>query len=160
MSDLRPARHEKRDVNVPGLLISAGGLTAAVVIAFIVAWWTFDYLSARDKESKSSAFPLAAQERGRLPPEPRLEEIDRQEEKKGDMRPKELNAADERILEGYGWVDQKAGVARIPIRRAMKIIVDINPMPTRTDGARGRELERERQRPSASNSGRAFEREE
>src|SRR5439155_648785 len=90
----------------------AGVLAATVAIAFFAAWWGFDYLSARDK-SKPSAFPLAKQERGRLPPEPRLEEIDRLEGKKGNMRPKELHAEHERILETYGWVDR-------PFRRLLR----------------------------------------
>lgn len=158
MSDLSPSRHEHQDVSVPGLLLSTGVLAATVVIAFFAAWWGFDYLSARDKD-KLSAFPLAAQERGRLPPEPRLEEIDRLEGKKVDVRPSELPTAQQRRLETYGWVDEKAGVVRIPISRAMKIIVDNNLLPARSDEARGRRPERERPRPSAANSGRALGRE-
>ena len=159
MSDLSPSRHEQRDVNIPGLLICAGVLAATVALAFFVAWWGFHYLSARDK-SKSSAFPLAAQERGSLPPEPRLEEVDRLKGKMGNMRPMELDAAHERMLETYGWVDEKAGVARIPISRAMKIIVDNNLLPAQPDEAGDRKLERERPRPSAANAGRAFWREQ
>ena len=155
MSDPIPARHEPRDVDIRGLLISAGVLAAAVTIAFLAAWWGFDYLSARDK-GKPSAFPLAAQERDRLPPEPRLEEIDRLEAKKLDVPPSELRAAQQSRLEAYGWVDEKAGVARIPISRAMKIIVDNSLLPARPDEAGDRKLERERPRPSAANSGRAF----
>jgi hypothetical protein len=159
MSDLSPSRHEQRDVNIPGLLICAGVLAATVAIAFFAAWWGFDYLSAREK-SKSSAFPLAAQERGRLPPEPRLEEVDRLEGKMGNIRPMELDAADERMLETYGWVDEKAGVVRIPISRAMKIIVDNNLFPARPDEAGNRKLGGEGPRPSAANSGRAVGREQ
>jgi hypothetical protein len=158
MSDLSPSRHEHRDVNIPGLLICAGVLAATVALAFFAAWWAFDYLSARDK-SKPSAFPLAAQERDRLPPEPRLEEIDRLEGKKGNVRPKEVHAGHERMLETYGWVDEKAGVVRIPISRAMKIIVDNNLLPARPDEAGDRKLERERPRPGAANSGRLIWRE-
>jgi hypothetical protein len=34
----------------------------------------------------------------------------------------ELRAAETQILTSYGWVDQGAGVARIPIARAMEIL--------------------------------------
>jgi len=51
-----------------------------------------------------------------LPPEPRLQV----------SAPKDLEqykAAQGEILNSYGWVDQKAGVVRIPIDRAMDILV-------------------------------------
>ena len=51
-----------------------------------------------------------------LPPEPRLQV----------SAPKDLKqykAAQEEILNSYGWVDQKAGIVRIPIDRAMDILV-------------------------------------
>ena len=54
-----------------------------------------------------------------LPPEPRLQV----------SAPKDLEqyeAAQEEILNNYGWVDQKAGIVRIPIDRAMDILVQID----------------------------------
>jgi hypothetical protein len=51
-----------------------------------------------------------------LPPEPRLQVT----------APKDLEqykAAQEEILNNYGWVDQNAGIVRIPIDRAMDILV-------------------------------------
>jgi len=35
-----------------------------------------------------------------------------------------LNEANRQKLESYGWVDRSTGVARIPIERAMDIVVD------------------------------------
>lgn len=147
--DLRP-RHEERDVNIPGLLICAGVVAACVVIAFIASWWGFEFLSGWYK-SKPSTFPLASQESGHLPPKPRLEGIDRQEGKDENTRAKEL-----RILETYGWVDEKAGVIRIPISRAMKIIADNKLLPARLEEAGDRRF---KGRASAANSGRSTGRE-
>jgi hypothetical protein len=51
-----------------------------------------------------------------LPPEPRLQV----------SAPKDLEqykAAQGEILNSYGWIDQNAGVVRIPIERAMDILV-------------------------------------
>ena len=51
-----------------------------------------------------------------LPPEPRLQV----------SAPKDLEqykAAQEEILNSYGWVDEKAGIVRIPIDRAMDILL-------------------------------------
>ena len=51
-----------------------------------------------------------------LPPEPRL-----QVSAPTDL--KQYKAAQEGILNSYGWVDQQAGIVRIPIDRAMDILL-------------------------------------
>ena len=41
-----------------------------------------------------------------------------------------LEATQEALLSGYGWIDQQAGIARIPIERAMELIVQAStPTP-------------------------------
>jgi hypothetical protein len=156
MSELSPARHEPEDVNIPRLVQVAGALAVTIAGVCLVSWWVFNELSTHGQETRLSAFPLAEQERGRLPPEPRLEGIDRLEGKQVDVRPGELPAAPQRDLETYGWVDEKTGIVRIPISRAIKIIVDTNRLPARPEEARGRRPDREHPRPSPANSGRAF----
>jgi hypothetical protein len=49
-----------------------------------------------------------------VPPEPRL-----QNSPFDDL--KRLQAEEEKALSSYGWVDRKAGIARIPIERALEI---------------------------------------
>ena len=41
---------------------------------------------------------------------------------------------DEPILYGYGWVDQKAGIAHIPVQRAIDLVLQ-NGLPTRPASA-------------------------
>ncbi|HVU12340.1 MAG TPA: hypothetical protein VHD90_13740 [Phototrophicaceae bacterium] len=43
-----------------------------------------------------------------------------------------LAATQAALLQGYGWVDQGAGIARIPIDRAMQLIVTEQPKQTAT----------------------------
>lgn len=50
-------------------------------------------------------------------PDPRLEEDERGELKK-------ILRDQEQELNSYGWVDEKAGVARIPIERAMQLVTE------------------------------------
>jgi len=102
------------------------GLTVAgVVIAFAV-WLLFQYFSARAAETTFTEYPLATQE-SRLPPEPRLQTDPRQ-----DMN--DLRARQDQLLQSYGWVDKNAGVVRIPIERAMQLVVE-RGLPTRPEGA-------------------------
>jgi hypothetical protein len=62
-----------------------------------------------------SADALTAEQR--LPPEPRLE-ID------SGANLARLRAEEDARLNGYGWVDKRAGVVRIPIERAMVLMVE------------------------------------
>jgi hypothetical protein len=67
--------------------------------------------------------PLAAEYGPVRPPEPRL-----QAEPIRDL--KQLRAAEDTILGSYGWVDVRGGVVRIPIDRAMELLVE-SPPPSR-----------------------------
>ena len=60
---------------------------------------------------------MAAGQQDRLPPEPRLQNDPQQEFR-------DLRAKQESLLKGYGWVNQAAGVARIPIDEAMRMVVE------------------------------------
>lgn len=64
-----------------------------------------------------------------LPPAPRLEQNPRVD---GDRI---ITEATER-LESYGWVNQRAGTAHIPIERAMELIVEqgVNPFAAPAEG--------------------------
>ena len=57
------------------------------------------------------------QEQDELPPEPRLQTDPQQE-----LR--DLRARQQSRLTGYGWVNKEAGVARIPIEDAMRMVVE------------------------------------
>jgi hypothetical protein len=70
---------------------------------------------------------MAAGRQDGRPPAPRLQDNPQQE-----LR--ELRARQESLLNGYGWVDKEAGVARIPIEDAMKMVVE-RGLPTR-EGAK------------------------
>ena len=114
-------RTEPTDVNVRGILLVGAGLIVVGVIVQLAGYWTFEALRDRVRPGKESRFPLAAQ-RERLPPEPRLEQIDRMKlELEGEPAAR-IYAAEEQRLERYGWVDEKRQIVHMPIERAMKII--------------------------------------
>jgi hypothetical protein len=132
-----PTTHfERKDVNIRGVVLVGGILAVVVVVGCIVSWWVFDYLQARDRASKVSPFPLAAEDRARLPSEPRLEQIERMEGAKTGELPTPLYDTEQHRLKTYGWVDEKEQVARIPIDRAMKLIVEEKRLRSRPDAAK------------------------
>ena len=68
----------------------------------------------------------------KLPPEPRLQGAPGHE-----VEPiqelKDLRAAEDALLNSYGWVDRNAGITRIPIERAMDKLLQ-QGLPVREEG--------------------------
>lgn len=125
-------RHESSDVNVAGILIAGVGLLVAAVIIPLVIWWLFDHFAARAVRSDRPLPALAARVTGEsLPPEPRLQVSPSQ-----DLR--DMHAAEDAILNNYGWEDQQAGVVRIPIDRALQVLAERGlPVQPQTGGTGG-----------------------
>ena len=113
--------HELRDVRFRGVLIAAAGVLALTIIAFALVRGLIGYYARREAATSPPANPLAARYAPREAPAPRL-----QTDPRGDLR--EMRAAEDAQLHGYGWVDRDAGRVHIPIDRAIAL--------TAVDGAR------------------------
>jgi hypothetical protein len=109
--------HEESDVNVGPVFGFAGALMIAVTVISFIVWVLFQFFAAREGQKTTPEYPLAVQQENRLPPEPRLQTNPRQ-----DLS--DLRAQEDQILRSYGWVDRNAGVVRIPIELAMKLMLE------------------------------------
>jgi hypothetical protein len=127
-ADHAAARHETSDVDVGGIFGFAFGLLVTGVVIHVFVWLLVLFFATRDARRVMPAFPLAAGQEGRVPPEPRLQTNPRQ-----DLR--DLRSAEDEVLAGYGWVDKNAGIARIPIGEAMKLTVE-RGLPARQENPR------------------------
>jgi len=114
--------HETTDASVRGVLLFGAGLVVVAAVVHLLVWVLFGYFASHQAISTAREYPLAA-EQNRVPPEPRLQTNPRQ-----DLR--DLRAQEDQVLTSYGWVDKNAGVVRIPIEEAMKIVVQ-KGLPTR-----------------------------
>ena len=106
-------RHEHRDVNVWAVYKFGIALATLCVIATALLFGMYKYFLSREGGALPQA-ELNVDARA-LPPMPRL-----QSAPIGDI--KDMQGAEERLLKGYGWVDQKQGVTRIPIDRAIDVL--------------------------------------
>jgi len=116
---------ERQDLSPKGVYAFLIGLAVAGILVALCLWGLYEVLDAREKKNQPMQNPLVQQTeadtRHVLPaeiekfPQPRLEKNERLEI--NDFRLKE-----EQTLNSYGWVDEKAGVVRIPIDRAMQLI--------------------------------------
>jgi len=110
-----------------------GFLISLVIIGILIyygLWGVFHMLDVYSRRREGPVSPMVQVEQDtREPdaprtnakiqrefPEPRLEDNERAE-----LAP--FRYQEEQILNSYGWVDQNAGVARIPIQKAMDLIV-------------------------------------
>lgn len=117
--------HEHREANVGLIVISALGLAVVVAIVLALMWGTFNLLKNDERASETTASPLAPAVQ--IPPEPRLEE-------KPYLSMQALREHENHVLGGYAWQDQKSGVVRIPIAKAMDILAQ-RGLPVQQPGA-------------------------
>ena len=107
--------HEERDVTFrPIVWAGIGALVVTALVFGLVRWTYVSYLTHEAMQSPP-ANPLTSSYGRQLPPEPRL-----QTSPVKDLLA--LHAAEDAVLDSYGWVDRKAGIVRIPIGRAMELL--------------------------------------
>lgn len=126
-------RYEKSDAH-PGGVVRIGLIVAAVaLVTALLLKPMLSFLGARQAGFDRPTPPMALQapappqsqeqpfdniaklEPDRRAPEPRLQERPFEDITK-------LRAAEKDALEKYGWVDEKAGIVRIPVEEAIKIL--------------------------------------
>jgi hypothetical protein len=115
------------DVNTRGVLLFALWLAVGAITAAIAMAALFRALEKKQRSGDRALSPMIAASLARTPPEPRLEPYP--------LAPRQvLRAQEDEVLTGYGWVDKDRGIARIPIDRAMELLVErglppAKPMP-------------------------------
>ncbi len=108
-----PIGHELTDLQPRAIAIFAAALAVVLVLVLFAARALFDFYALRQEASERRPSPLTYL---REPtPEPRLQIHGAQELQK-------MRAAEDAWLNGYGWIDQKAGIAHIPVDRAMELL--------------------------------------
>jgi hypothetical protein len=149
-------RHERTDANfrwILGLVIAAAVLG---LVVFGVVWLLFREEHNRLAEARKSSFPLAPRPSTALPPEPRLEQLDRLSEiERSNVYVRQK--AKEEILASYGATDEK-GFVRIPIEQAMKVLATTKKLPVREEKAGPRRRDNGLVGGGEPNSGRLFNR--
>ncbi len=120
--DNEDVTHEHSDVDIRAILAFGAGMVIVAAAAFLSMWVLFRMLDAQAAASDPDVSPVALPA-GRLPPMPRL--LTNEPAALADLRGEE-----QKTLESYGWIDQSAGVARIPIAEAKKTLI-ARGLPTR-----------------------------
>ena len=105
--------YERSDASPRSLSKWAVLLAIVLVVVFLAMWWLFDFFG----KEQSLGRPASPFENARvLPPRPRL-----QVEPRADLHAYCVQQL--ATLNSYGWEDQHNGVVRIPVDRAMDLIL-------------------------------------
>jgi hypothetical protein len=118
--------HEEHDVNVRAIVLAGVALIAVAVVVHIAIYGLYLFLEGRTAARLDHTYPLAPAGR-QMPREPQLQAMPA-------AALQNLRREEDAVLTGYAWIDQKAGVTRIPIEEAMKIIVQ-RGLPARTNAS-------------------------
>jgi len=132
------AGHETTDINTRGVFGTAAGL--AIVIGGILfalrgLYGAFTHHRPSGETAPRASAPSYA---------PRLQ-IDEARELR------RLREHEDTILNGYGWVDQKTGIVRIPIERAMDLVAQ-RGLPAPPPGSGKTRLEMRQEKAKAEKS--------
>lgn len=115
--------YEPEDVHVGGILVVAVAALVMMALIGITLWGMVRWFAANHRQPQPTAVEQARTE----PPPPRL-----QPAPKDDLAA--FRAQEEAVLQRLAWVDPTAGVAQIPIDRAMALLAERGwPLPDRPD---------------------------
>lgn len=127
------AHYEHTDIDTSVGYKFALWLFVAMLIAVGIVYGTFWFFESQSQAADAAAqkYPLAVGQQ-RNPPAPNLQ-----------MQPFKdiyvLHEGEAQKLGSYGWVDKDGGVVRVPIDRAMELLLQ-RGLPARADGGDGRNL--------------------
>jgi hypothetical protein len=114
--------YEKSDLQSKPIVIFGAILGVVMLLAFVAAYGMIHVFGWWDRPRlETPASPLATRT---VPPEPRL-----QVEAPKDL--KSLQATEQEVLTTYAWVSKEAGIARIPIERAMQLVLERGLAPAK-----------------------------
>jgi len=118
---------DRSGINTRAVLMFCVILIVTAIVAHIAVLYLFKAFDNNQKAKDPILSPLTPRQQ-QLPPEPRLEaapntlDIKKQLFDSQDVEALKQDAQQQ--LKSYGWVDDKNGIVRIPIKDAMKMIVE------------------------------------
>jgi hypothetical protein len=108
--------HERKDVDVLSLITIACLLFLSCMVIFLVVWGMMHYFKSHEpaKNAGQANLPITTVQEF---PKPRL-----QIKPAADLA--KLRAAEDADLNSYGWGNRESGTVRIPVDRAMQLLLE------------------------------------
>ncbi len=135
------AEYEHEDLGTGGIFAFLMGLVVSGVVIYFIVVGMYSFLDKYERSQMATASPLVPL-KGEMSRVMTQEQVDNmfkdngapmlETNERGELRDFLMNQ--ENQLNSYGWVDEKAGVAHIPIKLAMQLLVD-QKLPVYQQGA-------------------------
>jgi len=119
--------HETTDVNVWAVGKFAIGLVIVCVVSIVLLFGLLKFFQSREETAVANTV-----EPVKLFPEPQLQ-------KTPILDLKAIRAEEDKLLNGYAWVDPKKGVVRIPVAQAIEVLAR-RGLPSRSVPAAAQEV--------------------
>ena len=113
--------YERSDASPRGLLYFALLMAAILAAASFSLLWLFKYFQKADNPGSFVAAPFATERP--MPPPPRI-----QPNPGADLQ--DYYQSQQKLLNSYGWIDRQNGIVRLPLDRAMELLLE-RGLPTR-----------------------------
>lgn len=110
-------RRFDREIHLKGILVTGFVLMGVTVACLAAALYVFDYFVAQEESRDPVPTPIVATTPPTAVPLPHL-----QERPRVDLQ--SFRQAEVETLEGWGWTDEAAGVAHIPIEQALDLVAE------------------------------------
>ncbi len=123
---------EREDLSTRGIFAFMIGLAIIGVVIYFIITGMYNFLDKYERAQTSTSSPLVTTEEARrvTSRRPTQDEVENafknngapllETNERGQFRNFLMSQAQQ--LDSYGWVDEKAGIAHIPIERAMELI--------------------------------------
>lgn len=120
--------HEDSDVSVFAISKFGVGIALSIIVSLMLMAWLLSLLNKEEAQPNTKPSPIAMSNPQKEPPEPRL-----QDRPLADIR--QVRADEDKLLNSYAWIDPDKGIARIPVERAMELVLK-EGLPVRGGGAK------------------------
>ena len=108
--------HETTDADFKKVLLTGIGLLGIMVLGLLLSWAVYTYIKGYTAVPGSQAETLTRPDLNRRPLGPNL-----QSDPHAELVA--LRKVEDSVLLSYGWVNKDSGIVRIPIDRAMELLV-------------------------------------
>ena len=119
-------KHERDPFVARPIFLGLAALVGLLLLGWALPTWMQSEMEDRRIAALPAPNPLQEKYGRVLPPAPRIQV-------NPDRDIEELRASERAQLESYGWVDRTAGIAHIPIERAMSLVAENASAATRKE---------------------------
>jgi len=117
-----PQQPFDREIDVRGIVKTGAWLAAVTIAAFLVAWGYYRLLAKDERRQDPKPTPIALTMPPPSRPGPQLQASP--ESELAAFKQSEVQR-----LESWGWMDETAGLAHVPIERAMEAVAEAGSLP-------------------------------